>query len=330
MTFVKRLPKLRFDQLLVCGVLLAVLIIAPMTEGRTEPVAEPPVPVYQIASAPVPYISGTSDTELGIIAQAQAASNSAWTPEQLTASGAAVIDLNSGAILFEKNPRQLLYPASTTKLMTALVARELFELDQVATIAAVPKVAGASIGFLNGEQVTIESLLKAALIQSGNEAAMLLSEQHPNGPEAFVAHMNVKAKQLHLSDTQFSNVMGFDGPQHYSTARDLALLSRAFMQDSFLRETVGTKTTTISDTRGWYRHQIWNTHQLLNPEAGVVGIKTGTTDGALEVLITQLEKNDIGILVVVLGSQDRYADTRNLLEWVAREYKWLENPSELE
>lgn len=330
MTIVKQLPQLRPDQLVASLLIVGILVALPTTiVVQQEGFIASEIPVYQVQSAPVPFLDDPQ-TAISMINQAQAASNSAWVPDQLTASAAAVIDARSGAILFEKNGHTQLYPASTTKLMTALVARELFTFDQVATISAVPRVAGASIGFVPGEQVTIGDLLKASLIQSGNEAAIILSEQHPEGSAAFIEAMNDKAAQLHLNDTHFVNVMGFDAPDHYSTARDLAILTRAFMQDAFLRETVGTKTTTISDTRGWYSHKIWNTHQLLNPEAGIVGVKTGTTEGALEVLITQLETDSRTIVVVLLGSQDRYQETKQLLNWVAQSYRWLENPSELE
>lgn len=311
--------KLRPDQIFSVFIMAGLLLFYP-SAMKVIPVAaeEPRIRVFQIETTRIPV-------KLPVLLE-----QVDWQPENLTASAAAIIDIESGAILFEKNPNSLLFPASTTKLMTALVARDIYPLEQIVTINQVPNVDGASIGFRNGEQVTIHDLLKATLIQSGNEAAILLAQNHPDGESEFINLMNQKAAELELKNTNYKNVMGFDNPGHYSSARDLALLSRYFMKDPILKEIVATKTTFIGDVRGWYRHQIWNTHRLLNPEAGFIGIKTGTTEGAGEVLITEVDRNGHRLLFVVLGSQDRYQETLKLLDWSEKSFAWVENISQIE
>lgn len=324
------MPQIRKDQAFSLIIALVLLLILPVRPGHVlEELSENLLTTYQIESSSVPVLK--SESQLGgLLFQAQAQGSNNWSPDNLTASAAAVIDLDSKSVLFEKSASGKYLPASTTKLMTAIVARQEYQLGDEVQINEVPKIVGASIGFINGEKITVRDLLKASLIQSGNESAILLAEHHPGGADEFIRLMNQKAQELHLDQTHFANVTGLDHPDHYSSAKDLALLSRKFMSDSVLREIVATKTTTIGDVRGWYRHQIWNTHRLLNPDEGFVGVKTGTTDGAGEVLITQVERNDRKLLFVLLGSLDRYEETLSLLEWVESNYTWVENNAYLE
>lgn len=312
-------PRIRLDQYFSIILTSGLILLYPSAMKISQAVAvETPATIFQIDMAKIPLKNSLEGEQ------------NSWKPEFLTASSASVIDIDSGTILFEKNADDLLYPASTTKLMTALVARELYSLDQIVVINQVPNINGASIGFRNGEQVTVSDLLKAMLIQSGNESAVLLAQNYPEGEAEFINLMNQKAIELGLKNSKFMNAMGFDYLGHHSSASDLAILSRHFMEDPILREIVATKTTFISDTRGWYRHQIWNTHRLLNPDQGFVGIKTGTTDGAGEVLITEVDRNNRRLLFVVLGSKDRYQETLNLLDWSEKSFTWVENISQIE
>lgn len=310
---------IRKDQLFSILMVVGILLLYPnVVRAIPEDSAQQDIRIYQVNESAIPVKSASVSAEI------------IWRPELLTASAAAVIDIDSGAILFEKNGRSMVFPASTTKLMTAIIAREDYPLDQVVTLTEIPKLEGTSINFRAGEQVTVLDLLRAALIQSSNEAALFLAENHPGGEGEFIKEMNQKVVELQLHNTNFTNAIGFDEIGHYSSARDLALLSRSFMNDPVLREIVATKTTSISDVRGWYRHQIWNTHHLLNPEAGFIGIKTGTTNGAGEVLITEVDRGNHRLLFVVLGSTDRYQETLKLLEWVENSFTWVENISQIE
>lgn len=242
----------------------------------------------------------------------------------LTATSAAVIDLDSSTILLAKNGTEKLLPASTSKLMTAIIARELFQLDEVVTVNEPPAVNGAAITFHQGEQLTMDSLIQALLIQSGNDAALIIANHHPKGEAGFVREMNLKAQALNMTNTHFQNVIGFDHPEHYSTAIDLALLSREAMKDEVIRAIVRQPRTLITDITGMRQHFLYSTNLLLAQDPTVVGIKTGTTEGAGEVLITQVEREGRRILIVVMGSADRYLDTKELIEWTYSHYQWVE------
>lgn len=263
-------------------------------------------------------------TAIPVKAEALATASASPRPIEtsLTAQAAVVVDVNSGAVLLHKNADTLLYPASTTKLMTALVAREVYDLDEVVMVTGADVAPGTVIGFKEGETLSVRELLAAALIQSGNDAATILANHAPGGHDAFVAAMNQKAQALHLSHSSFANATGIDDVKQQMTARDLGLLTRAVMQDGVLAQLVGTKVATITGETQTPR-VLYNTNALLEKIPGVVGVKTGTTELAGEVLITQLSREDKEVLIVLMGSQNRYDETRRLIEWVFTQYRWL-------
>ncbi|MFZ1721212.1 MAG: serine hydrolase [Microgenomates group bacterium] len=240
----------------------------------------------------------------------------------ISAQAALVIDELSGTILYDRNSDATLAPASTTKLMTALVGLDLYKLSDVLTVSDLQGLDGARIGLFKGEQITVDQLLMALLIQSGNDAAMVLARSHPEGEVGFVRDMNNKALALGLYSTHFANPMGYDDPNQYSTARDLAILGREVMKNQLLRTIVSKPSATIADVTGKFSHKITSTNILLQ-DSTVVGIKTGTTTEAGQVLITQREANGKSILTVLMASQDRYADAKILQEWVQNEIQWI-------
>ncbi|MBP7768235.1 D-alanyl-D-alanine carboxypeptidase [Candidatus Woesebacteria bacterium] len=286
----------------VCCVLLGYKSInQEKLHARLSP---PPQTVTQIALSPVPILAS------------QAA------PVEISALAAVALDQKSGAILYEKNAYKIYAPASTTKLMTALVAREVYTPGTILTAPALTSVGGSKIGLVMGEQLSLESLLEGALIPSGNDAAYTIAFNHPAGLEVFLQLMNKKAQDLHLNSTYFENPTGFDSSIHRTTAFDLALLAREVMKDSLLRSIVRTKQTVVTDLTGKRRHPVVNTNQLLGVDPEVVGVKTGTTEEAGQVLISQFETPDSAIVIVVLGSVDRYADTRTIRAWIRDSYSW--------
>jgi serine-type D-Ala-D-Ala carboxypeptidase (penicillin-binding protein 5/6) len=242
----------------------------------------------------------------------------------ISAKAVLVIDIPSAAVLLEKNSQEKVPPASTTKMLTALVSRDSYEPSEVVTIREAAFSIGHSVGFDINEQLRVESLLSSLLVSSGNDAAFALADHHPRGYGAFVEAMNDKARELHLSHSSFRNPSGLDSADHLSTARDLSIVARELMKDNLLRQLVKTKQTTIFDITGVKEHYLYNTNQLLHTEPGVVGIKTGTTELAKESLIIQVDRNNRQILIVVLGSDDRYQDTKRLLTWIEQHYSWLE------
>lgn len=243
----------------------------------------------------------------------------------LSATAVYVADTDSGSILLTKNPEELRFPASTTKLMTALVARKEYQLHDVATISAeVVNTDGTKVGLAVGEVQTVENLLKATLISSGNDAAMALALHHPSGLAGFLSEMNQTAHELHLNSTNYTNPAGLDDMTQQASARDLGILAREVMADPVLRSIVRTKYAFIQDQSGYRGHQLHSTHQLLGVVPGVVGIKTGTTQQAGQTLVTQLERDGRSITIVVMGSQDRYADTIAIIDWVFSRYIWVD------
>ncbi len=273
--------------------------------------APPPVAVAQVSVAPIPVLD-----------------ESAAPLPELSANAAIALDQQAGTVLLEKNGYKIYAPASTTKLMTALVAREIFKPNQVLTVPNLSSVGGTKIGLKMGEQLTLQSLLEGALIPSGNDAAYTIAANHPEGEPAFIELMNKKAQVLHLANTYFENATGFDSDTHRTSAFDLALLAREVMKDPLLRSIVKTKQAVVIDLTGKIQHPVQNTNQLLFSDPTVVGVKTGTTEEAGQVLITQFERGDQQVVVVVLGSLDRYADTSAIRDWIWQSYVW-KNPAEV-
>ncbi len=333
-----RFSRLRIDQIVSVASIAIVLIAYGSIMGETEksPIIFPLTSeVFSVPTHQVPIHRSQAGELLIASEELEPASGSAQSylreslynqleqdQNLLTASAAALIDLGSQAILYEKNISDRLLPASTTKLMTAIVARELFSLDDLVFIEATTPRENETVIFYQGEALTVDDLLKAMLIQSSNKAALLLTELHPQGHEGFLSAMNEKAREYRLEDTNFENVVGYDSLGQVSSAHDLVELSRIFMSDPILREIVGLKSTVINKSEN-YSHQLYTTHYLLARNPFVVGIKTGTTLGAGEVLITQIERDEKKLLVILLGSKDRYNETELLINWALDRFVWL-------
>lgn len=307
----RHVPKFRRSYLLSTAVVALGLVLVPgLFDHHQGPSVSNNLPTLLTTEA-IPVLKASGEI-LGASDSAQELT------EQLTAKAVFVWDVKSGSVLFDKNADTLSYPASTTKLMTALVAREAYDLNKVITITGQDQAEGTVIKLQPGEQLTVKELLQGTLIQSGNDAAQTLANHYQGGETKFIKAMNAKSAALHLDQTTFSNPTGIDEVHQQTTARDLAILAREIMKDEFLSQLVGTKATTIGSQ---VRHTIYNTHALLGRN-GVVGMKTGTTDLAGEVLITWVKQGEQEILIVLMGSQNRYDETQAVLSWVMNEYTW--------
>jgi D-alanyl-D-alanine carboxypeptidase len=240
---------------------------------------------------------------------------------ELTARTALVIDYGSDSILYQKNARSTHLPASTTKIMTALIALDSFGLDQVLTV---PKLdyEGQDIQLRLGEQMTLENLLYALLVASANDAAETLAANYPGGRAAFVAAMNQRAEELSLDNTHFVNPTGFDEPGQYMTAFDLVKLAKKLLSHPLLAQIVATQKTSVYNVDKTIVHPITNINQLLGKIPGVRGVKTGWTTSAGECLTAFVERNGVGVITVVMGSEDRFGETKNLIEWVFANHVW--------
>ena len=225
-------------------------------------------------------------------------------------------DLRSGRTLYEHESEKRLSPASLTKIMSALVILEKGHLTDQATIsknaARAPKT---HLRLKAGEVFRLEDLLKAMLIVSANDAC-LAAVEHVGGDEAqFVLLMNAKAAALGLSDTHFSNGCGFDGPDHYSTAEDLAKISEAALQNAVFRELVREEREIITPITGHRAYVLHNTNRLLGRIPGVEGVKTGFTSKAGRCLIAKVSQNGSDLLLVILNSNRRWNTAKSLIDY---------------
>lgn len=252
------------------------------------------------------------------------ASASAILTGSLSSTSAVAMDVATKKILWQKNANAANYPASTTKIVTALVAREFYDLDDIITIESEDLAFGKNVGWNAGDSVRVAEILRALLIVSANEAGMILADHAPGGYDAFIARMNTKAREMGLTQTNFVNPQGFDDDAQRVSARDLAIASLELLRDDFLRDTVDTAHTTITTASG-HTFDLNNTNKLLSKTGlgySVHGIKTGTTALANEALVSLLEKNSHPIIVVVLSTNSRYNDTMKIADHVFGNYVW--------
>lgn len=240
---------------------------------------------------------------------------------EVTADGVVIMDVDSGVVLYERNSSRPFAPASTTKILSALVALEAYALDDVLTVKTLMNN-GASMKLVSGERMTVENLLYGTLIQSGNDAVYTLAENYPGGVEAFAAAMNAKAKAINLEHSSFANPVGFDDPNHKMTPMDLMRLAAEALTNKTIAKMVAIPQITVSDVTHTYFHPLQNVNQLLGKIPGVGGIKTGWTEEAGENLVTLVERSGHRVIVVVLKSKDRFSDTTKLIDWVFGNYRW--------
>ena len=225
-------------------------------------------------------------------------------------------DLNSGRVLYEHEPGKRLSPASLTKIMSALVILEQGKLDDLVTVSPTASRAPKTHLRLKAGQVfKLEDLLKAMLIVSANDAC-LAAVEHVGGDEAqFVELMNAKAAALGLHDTHFSNGCGFDGPEHYSTAEDLAALSVIALQQPTFRTLVREERAMIMPVNGNHALVLHTTNRLLGRIPGVEGVKTGFTSKAGRCLIAKVSQNGSELLLVILNSNRRWNTATSLINY---------------
>jgi D-alanyl-D-alanine carboxypeptidase len=229
---------------------------------------------------------------------------------EISAACAVVMDASSGRVLWEKNSHEPGRIASTTKLLTALVALESGHgMEEVVTIDGQWAGAeGSSIYLRAGEQVTLETLLYGLLLCSGNDAAIAVAGYFGGSVEQFVAQMNDKAEALGMSDSHFSNPNGLDQEGHYASAYDMALLARACLQNEALAKIAATRSITMGG-RTFVNH-----NKLLWRYPGCVGLKTGYTEKAGRTLVSAAERDGLTLICVTLNDPNDWADHAALLD----------------
>ena len=284
-----------------------------------------------LSSGPMmPALSSTSDFDpisLLDVNRVPAKNHDAILP-QIDAKSAIAMDLNSGLILFEQDAREQLPMASLTKIMTAIIILESHDLDEVVTINENygnldEDVLGVRIWLRKGEKITVGSLMISLLVRSAGDTAHAFAEYHSGSVEAFVDEMNEKAKILNLKDTHFVNPVGMDDDGHYSSAYDLAILTKYALRMKVFRNIVKIKKATIESIDGKIKHEFLSTNYLLDSYLDIQGVKTGTTDEAGESLINLARSNDgHEIISVLLNSPDRFQENKSVIDWVFRSYDW--------
>ena len=234
----------------------------------------------------------------------------------------ALTDLGSGEYLAGEDASRELPIASTTKIMAALVVLEEADLDEEVTVsknaAAFATPAYSNVGLLQGDSLSVRELLMATLISSGDDAAYALAEHVGGGGEAgvnrFVEAMNDRARASGLKHTHFENPVGFDASDHYSSARDLAVMARLAMRNPEFRKIVSTEYATIHTS--YRKIPLANTNELLFTYGPATGIKTGTTPAAGESLVSSASGGDESYVCVVLDSaEDRFAASVRALRY---------------
>lgn len=226
---------------------------------------------------------------------------------QLSAAAAILMDADSGEVLYEKDAARRMRIASTTKIMTALVVLEHARLTDTITVTGDHMVEGSSMYLKPGEVVTVEELLYGLMLCSGNDAALALADCC-GGLETFVAAMNDKAAALGMTDTSFANPNGLDDENHYSTARDMAVLAAYAAQDPTFRRICSTRTATVGG------RTMTNHNKLLSQVEGCIGMKTGYTRAAGRTLVSCAEREGRRLVAVTLCDGNDWADHKALYE----------------
>jgi D-alanyl-D-alanine carboxypeptidase len=243
-------------------------------------------------------------------------------PPAVSAAEVAVVDDDSGLLLYGRAPHSRQAPASTTKIVTALVTLErAASLDDPVRITvdgwAMAVADGSSImGLSPGQRLTLRTLLFGLLLPSGNDAAEQLARSVGESRDEFIASMNAVSAELHLEDTHFTNPSGLDADGHFSSAYDLAQLARRAMREDVFREIVATPQITSEGIL------LAGHNPLIGVYPGADGVKTGTTDAAGKAIVGSAVRDGHRVYVVTLHSQDLLADSTALFDWVWQSFTW--------
>ncbi len=240
----------------------------------------------------------------------------------VSAKSAILINAQSGAVYFEKSADSPMGMASTTKLMTALVAAKHAPLDQAVTIPAeAVGVEGSSIYLTEGEVLTMEELLYALLLSSANDAATAIAVAVSGSAEAFCGLMNEQAADMGLCHTHFTNPHGLYDENHYTTARELAAIAKEALAVPAIRTIVSTKRATISQGGVPDKRLLLNHNKLLQTYEGAIGMKTGFTKKTGRTLVSAAERNGLTLIAVTLHAPDDWRDHTEMLDYGFANYE---------
>ena len=225
--------------------------------------------------------------------------------DAVSAKGCVVMEAGTGRILYAYHPDTRLPMASTTKIMTTLIALEQPDLDTYFTVDKnAIQVEGSSMGLKEGDQVTLRGLCYGMMLPSGNDAANAAAVRIAGSKEAFAERMNQKAEELGLTNTHFVTPSGLDDPNHYSTAYDMARLAAYALEDPQFREICSQYKASVEYGSPPYKRWMTNHNKLLQMYEGTIGVKTGFTDSAGRCLVSAAQRGEITLICVTLGAAD--------------------------
>lgn len=260
-------------------------------------------------------------------------STSASSLPQLNSRSAVILEKSTGTILFGKNEHEIRKMASTTKIMTAIVVLE--NTDNLSEIITVSKkaagIGGSRLGLSINSKISVKDLLYGLLLCSGNDAAVALAEFVGGSIESFANLMNQKASDLGLTNTHFVTPHGLDNDEHYTTAYELALLTKYALENKEFAKIVSTQNYSVSINNSY--KNIHNTNELLGYLNGVYGVKTGFTNGANRCLVSSCARGDLDIICVVLGADTkkfRTQDSIKLIEYAFSNFEMVDIKSIIE
>lgn len=232
---------------------------------------------------------------------------------RVNARCAIALDKETKNVLFEQNAYEIVPMASTTKILTALIAIEQGDLDKEVTISKnANSIRGSKVGYKTGENITLRELVFGLMLKSGNDAAIAIAEELGGSMEGFSEIMNHYARSIGILDSHFESPHGLDSNKHYSSAYDLAILAAKGMDYDLFREVVGSKS--IDKVKYNFTRDYNNINKILWMLPGANGIKTGYTGGAGKCLVSSVESNGKDIIIVVLNCPDRWNVTKQIYE----------------
>lgn len=241
-------------------------------------------------------------------------------PPGISAQTAIMIEAKSGEVLYEKNADEKAYPASITKILTALLAIENGDLDKKVKISPnASGVEGSSIYLEVGEKIALRDLVYGLMLRSGNDAAIAISEEIGGSKDQFVAMMNNRAKELGAVNTHFANPNGLHDPDHYTTARDMALIAQAAMKNEEFRKVAAAKSWETNRGEGKYNY-FYNKNKVVYQYDGGNGIKIGYTKAAGRTLVASSERDGMVLICVVMNAPNWFQDTYQLMDYAYSQY----------
>lgn len=308
------------------GILALLLLLQGLTVPAWAETTAPPEPSESTGAATEPIettefvipedVPGDASVSMGSSTLDAAEAVIDVADFEATGKAALAFDLNSGTMLYALNPDEKMYPASTTKIMTCLLALELCDLDEVVTVTAdaIEEIdwTSSSAGLVDGEELTMEQLLYCLMVKSANDAACVIADHLGGSQEAFVEMMNERAKELGCTGTNFVNVHGLHDEEHYTTARDMAKIMCAALENEMFCTLFSTASYTVPATNLSEARELETTNYLMDPErkmydSRVIGGKTGFTTPAGRCLVCVSEANGMKLVTVVMGTTAQYA-----------------------